>query len=118
MSCVRRLSCDKELVRLMRSQTPGKSAMLLYRHLCVRHKEQWLAQSAEYLSVLDKFQDLSAVTARLPQMMPLPSPSVLLTVHAKDVLTRLVEMKARVTSIYGSILKMVSTKKVSRHNYI
>ncbi|XP_026051984.1 uncharacterized protein LOC113038622 isoform X1 [Carassius auratus] len=109
-----RLSCDKELVRLMRSQTPGKSVMSLYRHLCVRHKEQWLAQSAEYLSVLDKFQDLSAVTARLPQMMPLPSPSLLLRVHAKDVLTRLGEMKARVTSIYGSILKMVSTKKVTK----
>ncbi|XP_043076711.1 uncharacterized protein si:ch73-112l6.1 [Puntigrus tetrazona] len=109
-----RLSCDKELVRLMRSQAPGKSAMLLYRHLCVRHKERWLAQSAEYLSVLDRFQDLSAVTARLPQMIPLPSPSLLLTLHAKDVLTQLGEMKATVTSIYGSILKMVSTKKVTK----
>lgn len=116
MSFVQRLSCDKELVQLMRSQTPGKSAMSLYRHLCVRHKDKWLAQSAEYLTVLDKFQDLSTVTAKLPQMMPVPSPSLLLTVYAKDVLTRLGEMKARVTSIYGSILKMVSTKKVSRHN--
>ncbi|KAI2651377.1 hypothetical protein H4Q32_019448 [Labeo rohita] len=109
-----RLSCDKELVQLMRSQTPGKSAMSLYRHLCVRHKDKWLAQSAEYLTVLDKFQDLSTVTAKLPQMMPVPSPSLLLTVYAKDVLTRLGEMKARVTSIYGSILKMVSTKKVTK----
>lgn len=77
-----------------------------------------MAQAAEYLSVLNKFQDLSAVSVRVPQMMPLPSPSLLLAVYAKDVLTRLGEMKARVTSIYGSILKMASTEKVRRHNNI
>ncbi|XP_051532972.1 uncharacterized protein si:ch73-112l6.1 isoform X1 [Myxocyprinus asiaticus] len=109
-----RLSCDKEIVRLMRGQTPGNSATTLYRHLRVRHKEQWLVQSAEYFSVLNKFQDPSTLTARLPQMMPLPSPSLLLSVYVKDVLARLGEMKARVTSIYGSILKMAYTKKVTQ----
>ncbi|XP_067280313.1 uncharacterized protein [Pseudorasbora parva] len=109
-----RLSCDKELVRLMQCRTPGKSATELYRHLCARHKEQWVAQAAEYLSVLKKFQDLSAVTVRVPQMMPVPSPSLLLAVYAKDALTRLGEMKARVTSIYGSILKMDFTMKVTK----
>lgn len=109
-----RLSCDKELVRLMQCQTPGKSATAMYRHLCARHKEQWMAQATEYLSVLKKFQDLSTVTVRVPQMMPVPSPSLLLAVYAKDALTRLGEMKARVTSIYGSILKMAFTKKVTK----
>lgn len=116
MYFVQRLSCDKELVRLMQCRAPGKSATAMYQHLCVRHKEQWMAQAAEYLSVLNKFQDLSAVTVRVPQMMPVPSPSLLLTVYAKDALTRLGEMKARITSIYGSILKVASTKKVRRHN--
>ncbi|XP_048023397.1 uncharacterized protein si:ch73-112l6.1 isoform X2 [Megalobrama amblycephala] len=112
-----RLSCDKELVRLMQRRTPGKSATEMYQHLCVRHKERWMAQAAEYLSVLNKFQDLSTVSVRVPQMRPVPSPSLLLAVYAKDVLTRLGEMKARVTSIYGSILKIASTEKVTKkHN--
>ncbi|XP_001345268.3 uncharacterized protein si:ch73-112l6.1 [Danio rerio] len=109
-----RLSCDKELVRMMQCQTPGKSAVALYRHLCVRHKERWVAQAAEYLSVLQKFQDLSGVMVKVPQMVPVPPSSMLLAVYAKDALTRLGELKARVTSVYGSILKMTSVRKVTK----
>lgn len=50
-----------------------------------------------------------------PEMPPVPSPVWLLTVYSHDVLSRLDEVKARVTSIFGSILKMDSTKKVSFH---
>ncbi|KAL0147535.1 hypothetical protein M9458_057163, partial [Cirrhinus mrigala] len=113
-----RLSCDKEVVRMMRGRTLGNSANALYRQLCVRHREQWVCQSAEYLSVLGKFMshttDASRLAAQIPQMVPVPCPGWLLSVYAKDVLTRLPELKARVTSIYGSILKMDSTKKVTK----
>ncbi|XP_064820251.1 uncharacterized protein LOC135538214 [Oncorhynchus masou masou] len=47
-------------------------------------------------------------------MPPVPSPVLLLTVYSRDVLSRLDEVKARVTSIFGSILKMDSTKKVTK----
>lgn len=47
-------------------------------------------------------------------MPPLPSPIWLLTVYGYDVLTRLDEYKARITSTFGSILKMDSTRKVTR----
>ena len=47
-------------------------------------------------------------------MPPVPTPVWLLTVYSYDVLSRLDEVKARVTSIFGSILKMDSTKKVMR----
>ncbi|KAM6906791.1 uncharacterized protein PEZ65_017941 [Lycodopsis pacificus] len=47
-------------------------------------------------------------------MPPLPSPVWLLTVYGYDVLTRLDEYKARITSTFGSILKMDSTKKVTK----
>lgn len=113
-----RLSCNREVVRLMRGRTLGNSATALYRHLCVRHKEHWLGQSAMYLSVLKPFvtqdTDPSRLVAPLPQMVPVPCPSWLLSVYAKDVLTRLPELKARVTSVYGSILKMDSTKKITK----
>ncbi|ROL46207.1 hypothetical protein DPX16_8610, partial [Anabarilius grahami] len=43
-----RLSCDREVVRLMWGRTLGNRATALYRHLCVRHKEHWLGQSTMY----------------------------------------------------------------------
>ncbi|XP_076851096.1 uncharacterized protein LOC143501317 [Brachyhypopomus gauderio] len=113
-----RLSCDKEVVSLMRGRTLGNSVTSLYKHLCVRHRQQWLTQSSEYLSVLKKFlvpgTDPSTITHQLPPMVPVPTPKWLLTVYAQDVLSRLEETKARVTSIYGAILKMDSTKKVTK----
>ncbi|XP_046887325.1 uncharacterized protein LOC124474908 [Hypomesus transpacificus] len=47
-------------------------------------------------------------------MPPVPSPVWLLTVYSMDVLSRLDEVEARVTSVFGSILKMDSTKKVTK----
>jgi prophage antirepressor-like protein len=49
---------------------------------------------------------------------PKPSPDVpqygwLLVVYCHDILSRLEDVKARVTSVFGSILKMDSTKKVN-----
>lgn len=94
----------------------GNSTTALYRHLCVKHTEHCLGQSTMYLSVQRNFvtqdTDHSSLVAPLPQMVPVPCPSWLLSVYAKDVLSRLPELKARVTSVYGSILKMDSTKKV------
>lgn len=106
----------------MRGRSLGNSATSAYRSLCVRHREQWIAQTTHYLSVVGKFPDCttdpSSLAARLPQMVPVPCPAWLLSVYAKDVLTRLPELKARVTSIYGTILKMDSTKKVRIHTLI
>lgn len=103
----------------MRGRSLGNSSTSAYRNLCVRHREQWIAQTTHYLSVVGKFPDYvtdpSSLAAQLTQMVPVPSPAWLLSVYAKDVLTRLPELKARVTSIYGTILKMDSTKKVRRH---
>ncbi len=99
---------------MMWGRTLGNGATALCRQLCVRHREQWVSQTAE--AVLGKFMshatDPSCLAAQMPQMVPVPCPGWLLSVYAKDVLTRLPELKARVTSIYGSILKMDSTKKV------
>lgn len=45
---------------------------------------------------------------------PLPKPKWLLSVYARDVLSRLPEVKAKITSVFGSVLKMDSTKKVKK----
>ncbi|XP_064856843.1 uncharacterized protein LOC135559888 [Oncorhynchus nerka] len=56
--------------------------------------------------------DLKVVTP--PPFLDVPSAQWLLTVHGYDVLFQLEDFKARVTSIFGSILKMDSTKKVTK----
>ncbi len=48
-----------------------------------------------------------------PEPTVVPSCKWLLTVYSQDILTRLDEIHARITSTYGSVLKMDSTKKVS-----
>ncbi|KAK1787449.1 hypothetical protein P4O66_002927 [Electrophorus voltai] len=75
------------------------------------HRQQWLAKSSEYLYVLRKFLALGTdpctitITRQLPPMVP---------VYAQDMLSQLEEMKARATSAYGDVLKMDSTKKVTK----
>ncbi|KAK1784257.1 hypothetical protein P4O66_019991 [Electrophorus voltai] len=85
-----RLSCDKEVICLMWGRTLGNSDLTMF-----------LAPGTDPSS------------SQLPPMVPVPTPKWLLTVYVQDVLSRLEETKARVTSIYGAILKMDSTKKAS-----
>lgn len=48
-----------------------------------------------------------------PQPEIIPSYKWVLAVYGWDILTRLEHIKASITSIYGRILKMDSTKKVT-----
>ncbi|KAK7139067.1 hypothetical protein R3I93_016250 [Phoxinus phoxinus] len=49
-----------------------------------------------------------------PQPPPVPQYAWLLMVYCHDILSRLEDVKARVTSVFGTVLKMDSTKKVTR----
>lgn len=113
--CAYRLSCDVKVVRLMRERTLGNSIRMLSNKLREQHSEAWMASTLQYLAVCKKFQ-VPGVEAQSvappPPMVPVPSHHWLLTVHAEDVRMRIGEMKARVTSVFGSIIKMDSTKKV------
>ena len=48
-----------------------------------------------------------------PEPAVVPSCKWLLSVYSQDFLTRLQDIKARITSIYGNILKMDSTKRLN-----
>ncbi|XP_048848221.1 uncharacterized protein LOC125718410 isoform X2 [Brienomyrus brachyistius] len=112
-----RLSCDLKVVWLMRQRSLGNSVSVLYNKLREQHSETWMARTLQYLAVCDRFQVPGADVRQVappPAMVPVPSPQWLLTVHAEDVRARIGEMKARVTSIFGSVLKMDSTKKVTK----
>lgn len=70
-----------------------------------------MSRSIQYLSVLRKLRVPQAMP--LPPMHPVPSVPRLISVYVRDALTRLEETKAKVTSIFGDILKMNSSKKES-----
>ena len=110
-----RLSCDLRVMRLLRERALGNSATQLRRKLCEGHSEAWMRRSLQYLGECEHFLATGFERRDFPPpppMPPLPTPAWLLSVYCYDVLSRLDELKARVTSIFGSILKLDSTKKV------
>ncbi|KAI4795374.1 hypothetical protein KUCAC02_031454 [Chaenocephalus aceratus] len=105
-----RLSCDQRVVTQLKSRTLGNSATQLCNTLREQHSDAWMRRAIQFLA-------LCSVRGQFPPppIMPtLPSPSWLLTVYGYDIMTRLDEYKARITSTFGSILKMDSTKKVTK----
>ena len=115
--CFCRLSCDQKVIVQLKSRTLGNSASRLYNTLREQHTDSWMRRAILYLGVCEQFLALCSVRGPFPpppEMPPLPSTVWLLTVYGYDVLTRLDEYKARITSTFGSILKMDSTKKASQ----
>nr|XP_054598007.1 uncharacterized protein LOC107374019 isoform X2 [Nothobranchius furzeri]XP_054598008.1 uncharacterized protein LOC107374019 isoform X2 [Nothobranchius furzeri]XP_054598009.1 uncharacterized protein LOC107374019 isoform X2 [Nothobranchius furzeri]XP_054598010.1 uncharacterized protein LOC107374019 isoform X2 [Nothobranchius furzeri] len=101
---------------MLRSHTLGISATQLCNTLREQHSDAWMQRAIQYLGVCEQFLALGTTRGQIappPQMPPVPSPVWLLTVYGYDVLMRLDEFKARITSTFGSILKMDSTKKVT-----
>ncbi|XP_056120618.1 uncharacterized protein LOC130097702 [Rhinichthys klamathensis goyatoka] len=112
-----KLSCDLAIVVMLREHSLGNSATQLYKKLCESHSEAWMRRSIQYLSECRHFMTSGSIRPQfppLPEMPKVPSPVWLLTVYSMDVLSRLDELKARVTSVFGLILKMDSTKKVTK----
>ncbi|XP_047220669.1 uncharacterized protein LOC124867967 [Girardinichthys multiradiatus] len=112
-----KLSSDQKVVAQLRSSTLGNRATRLYNTLREHHTESWMRRSIHYLDVCEQFLSSCSVSkqsAPPPPMPPVQSPVLLLTVYGYDVVTRLEEYKARITSTFGSILKMDSTKKVTK----
>ena len=109
-----RYSCDIRVLRMMRERTMGNSTTQLYRKLQEQHSEAWMQRVLQYLTACEPFTRSSVVPPPAFAEPPLPKPKWLLAVYARDVLGRLHELKAKITSVFGSVLKMDSTKKVSQ----
>ncbi|XP_069000216.1 uncharacterized protein [Embiotoca jacksoni] len=112
-----KLSCDQRVVGQLRRRSLGNGAARLHGALRERHSDAWMRTAIRYLGVCEQFVASRSARAEFqppPQMPPVPSPVWLLTVYGYDVLTRLDEYKARITSTFGSVLNMDSTKKAGR----
>ncbi len=101
---------------MMRERTLGNSVTQLYKKLMEQHSEAWTRRVLQYLTACEPFTRSSLVRppvfAGPPLLPPLPKPKWLLAVYARDVLGRLHEVKAKITSVLGCVLKMDSTKKL------
>ncbi|MEQ2197439.1 hypothetical protein XENOCAPTIV_029492 [Xenoophorus captivus] len=111
-----RLSCDKKVLSQMKGRTLGNSANRLHSFLVENHTEEWMTRCLLYLETCGKFQVAGvhlAPTAHPPRMQPVPTSGWLLSTYARETFSRMEELQASVTSVFGSILKKDSTKKVS-----
>lgn len=114
-----RYTFDLRVVRLLRMRGVGNSSNQLRRKLVEQHSEAWLYKTACYLTDCQTFHQASSrglvsrPTFEKPVEMPkLPTAAWLLTVFCSDVWSRIEEVKASITSIFGRVLKLDSTKKV------
>ncbi|XP_034395653.1 uncharacterized protein LOC117735246 [Cyclopterus lumpus] len=112
-----RLSCDKKVLMQMRGRSLGNNVDRLRSDLVEQHTATWANSCIRFMSIYKKFM-LPGVSVppppALPEMEPVPTRQCILSAFIADSFTRLEEMRAKVTSVFGSILKMDSTKQIHR----
>lgn len=116
-------ACDVRVIRLLRDRGLGNGPHQLYKSITEQHNERYLQQSISYLTECKGFVKASASwlvdrpsLSRPPAMPAVPKFQWLLSVYCQDVLQRVDEVKASITSVFGRVLKMDSTKKVRKYN--
>lgn len=87
----------------------------------ISHDSRLIDQLQSYLSDCDRHkkgrESMKLGTVSYdppPELKSVPTPKWFLATYVRDVWSRLPSLKASATSIYGSVLKIYSTKKVTR----
>ncbi|KAK9966238.1 hypothetical protein ABG768_003361 [Culter alburnus] len=114
------LALDRKCVTFLRPRTSGNSSSYLQSAIEEVHSEEWARRTIQYLSDCENYsrkvalvQPATAPSFSAPApFRPLPLAQWFETVHSNDILSHRDEMKGVITSTYGRILKMDSTKKV------
>lgn len=117
----RKFSCDQSVVALIRARTLGNSSTAVCHDVKELHTEEWMRCTVSYLSDCNRhkkareFMKLEAVSyEHPPELKSVPTQKWFLATYVRDVWSRLPSLKASATSIYGSVLKIDSTKKITR----
>ncbi len=114
-----RYACDIRVIRLLRDRTLGNSPARLVRQLKKNHGEEWLNRLAHYLGECADFVDRPSlnpvVCQEPPEPIDIPTSRWLLSIYGRDILSRIGHIKASITSIFGNILKMDSTKRAKNY---
>ena len=111
-------ACDRAVIALLRARTLGNSPSALQRNILEVHSQEWLKKQLMYLGDCCRHrkgrQDLGLQVpeyAEPPRFPQFPTAQWFLAVYVKDVWARLPSLLASLTSTYGCILKIDSTKK-------
>ena len=94
---------------MLKERTLGNGVSRLRASLVEQHSRDWMQRSIAYLSVLRKLRGPGAARkddVSLPTFVKVPGLTWFGRVYVLEAVTRLDETKARVTSIFGDILKM------------
>lgn len=112
--CFVRNACSNRVACLLRGA--GNSISNIQKQISVQHSETWLKKCSVYIHTVAPFGSPESPPEMPPAYLPPPEAGWFSQVYIKDVLQRTDEIKAQLTSVYGTVLKMSSTKKV--HNYM
>ena len=107
---------------MLRDRALGNGPFQMKRKVKEAHTVAWMRKTAMYQSAVEDFIAASerglieCPTCEAPPEMPsLPTYQWLLSVYCIDVMGRIDEVMAGITSTFGRILKIDSTKKVIFH---
>jgi hypothetical protein len=114
-------ACDQAVTSLLRSRTLGNSPGALQNSIRELHSEEWMRRYVSYLSDCKRhrtssqqFQQPPVEYERAKELKDLPTAKWFLACYVRDVYNRLESLKAVTTSVLGSILKIDSTKKMTK----
>ncbi|RVE72561.1 hypothetical protein OJAV_G00039730 [Oryzias javanicus] len=114
----RKYACDIRVIRLLRERGLGNSPTRIIGQLRENHSEEWLKRVARYTSECAAFMNtpgLLPIKFQEPPKHPtLPNYKWLLVVYSRDILNRVEDIKANITSTFGTILKLDSTRKITK----
>ncbi|KAG1658720.1 hypothetical protein GQR58_022821 [Nymphon striatum] len=106
-------ACDIRVIRMLRQRGLGNSTTQIEKKLSEQHSEVWVASCIRYLTDAQPFARTTTHSVTpAPVMPPVPKAKWLLYMYSRDVWSRLDEVKAVITSTFGEVLKMNSTKQV------
>ncbi|KAJ4944759.1 hypothetical protein JOQ06_013299 [Pogonophryne albipinna] len=115
------LALDRKCVTMLKPRTVGNSSSYLQQALEEVHSEEWARHTIQYLADCELHKKRSTMTQSdgavymcPPRFSLLPLAQWFETVHANEILGHLEEMKGIITSTYGRILKLDSTKKITK----
>ncbi|XP_073719431.1 uncharacterized protein [Misgurnus anguillicaudatus] len=111
-------ACDIRVIRMLRERTLGNSPTRLVKQLRENHGEEWLDRLAHYMEECAGFLKspslLPVVCQKPPEPIDVPTSKWLLSVYGRDIISRIDHIRASITSTFGTVLKMDSTKQITK----
>ena len=113
-------ACDMALASLLRARTMGNSPTALRMNFLEVYSEEWFKKQLMYLgdcARLKSRQDLGLPPIEYPEAPAFPffpTAQWYLVVYVRDVWSRLPSLLTSLTSTYGCILKIDSSKKICK----